>query len=85
MLEANGLKSSGYKDASDGLEARRTLSAALAERAPWLAGLIHEKVDIIDAGLCAIAGADFMDGLACAPEDQTLAEKEGWIWVRSPV
>lgn len=84
-LQANGLKASGYKDQSDGIDIRRKLSAALAERAPWLAGLIHEKVDIFDAGLCAIAGADFLDGLACAPEDQTLAAKEGWIWVRPPV
>lgn len=83
-LEANGLKSSGYKDASDGIDSRRALSAALADRAPWLSELVNEKVDIFDAGLCAIAGADFIDGLASAPEDEMLAKQEGWIWVRSP-
>jgi hypothetical protein len=83
-LVANGLNSTGYEDASRGIEARRALSEALAGRAPWLAELIHGKVDVFDAGLCAIAGADFMDGFACGPEDQTLAEREGWIWVRSP-
>jgi hypothetical protein len=84
-LAAYGLNSTGYKDVSDGIDARRALSAALEDRAPWLRDLTREKVDIFDAGLCAIAGADFLDDLACAPKNQTLAEKEGWIWVRSPL
>lgn len=84
MLAAHGFGATGYKDSAKGLEARAELSAAFAARAPWLRGLVDEKVDIFDAGLCAIAGADFMDGLASGPEDRVLAEKEGWIWVRSP-
>jgi hypothetical protein len=85
-LAANGLISTGYKHAERGVDARRALTSnkALADRAPWLSELIHAKTDIFDAGLCAVAGADFLDGLACAPEDQPLAEEEGWMWVRAP-
>jgi hypothetical protein len=85
-LAASGLASTGYKDVTQGIDVRRQLASSkpLADRAPWLADLIHEKLDIFDAGLCAVAGADFLDGLADAPEDLPLAEKEGWIWVRAP-
>lgn len=38
-----------------------------------------------DAVLCALAAHDFLRGLAMAPVDQRLAQKEGWIWVRRPV
>jgi predicted nuclease with RNAse H fold len=83
-LEANGLSSKGYKDPLRGTDARGRLSGALAWRAPWLAGLVGNKVDVFDAGLCAIAGADFVDGCAAVPEDLALAQQEGWIWVRRP-
>jgi hypothetical protein len=81
-LLASGLLPAGYKKPAEGRGARRALCLGLAERAPWLSDLIDSKVDIFDAGLCAVAGADFLDGLACPPEDQALAEREGWIWVR---
>jgi len=37
----------------------------------------------LDAILCAIAAHDFIEGRCDAPPDRALAEKEGWIWVRS--
>ena len=36
----------------------------------------------LDAVLCVLAAADFVRGHAAPPEDRTLAEKEGWIWVK---
>jgi hypothetical protein len=84
-LLASGLQPTSYKKPEEGRAARRAFCLDLANRAPWLLDLIDAQVDIFDAGLCAIAGADFLDGLACAPEDQALAEREGWIWVRAPL
>lgn len=84
-LKAHGLDSGSYKEASaDGEAARKKLGKALGERAPWLAALSRDSIDVFDAGLCAIAGADFLDGLAPPPEDIQLARKEGWIWVKAP-
>ncbi len=40
--------------------------------------------NILDAVLCVLAGADFLDGKAKAPEDRYIARKEGWIWLRVP-
>ena len=40
---------------------------------------------VLDAAWCAVAGADFLAGLAEAPtpKDRDLSRREGWIWVRS--
>lgn len=84
-LLASGLPPTSYKKPDEGRAARRALCLGLADRAPWLLDLIDAQVDIFDAGLCAIAGADFLDGLACPPKDLALAECEGWIWVRAPL
>jgi hypothetical protein len=63
------------------LEVRRTLAVASAARAAMESG------HVLDAVLCLVAAADFLDDTAIAPEgprDLELAKKEGWIWVRSP-
>jgi hypothetical protein len=86
-LKAHGLDSGGYKEASaDGSAARKKLAKEkpFGKRAPWLVALSCDSVDVFDAGLCAIAGADFLDGLAPPPENMQLARKEGWIWVKAP-
>lgn len=84
-LKAHGLDSRGYKEASaDGISARKALGKKIGTRARWLVDPSRDSVDVFDAGLCAIAGADFLDGLAPPPENMQLARKEGWIWVKTP-
>jgi predicted RNase H-like nuclease len=56
-----------------------TINASLRRRA-------LEVDHLLDAVVCAVAGADFVSGKAIAPDDAQLelAQTEGWIWVRSP-
>ena len=44
-----------------------------------------DNADALDAGLCVLAAVDFLLGRAMKPQDEEMAEKEGWIWVRRPV
>jgi hypothetical protein len=44
-----------------------------------------KDADVLDALVCVLAGADFLAGRAMPPEDEQLAQKEGWIWVRRPM
>jgi predicted RNase H-like nuclease len=44
--------------------------------------LLRENTDLLDAALCALAGADFARGLCVGPPDLARAKKEGWIWFR---
>ena len=44
-------------------------------------GAIDEHA--LDSLICLLAGVDFLRGEACPPEEHlSLAEREGWIWVR---
>jgi predicted RNase H-like nuclease len=48
---------------------------------------LQAKPDVRDAMICALAAHDFLTGRALRPqtgEDERLARKEGWIWVRDP-
>ena len=36
--------------------------------------------DAIDAAVCVLAAADFIEGRALGPPDLTVAQREGWIW-----
>lgn len=38
----------------------------------------------LDAVICLLAAADFLQGKCIQPDDMALAKKEGWIWVRNP-
>ena len=38
--------------------------------------------DILDASVCVLSGYYFIKNLCMPPEDDELARKEGWIWVR---
>lgn len=42
------------------------------------------NADILDAVVCTVAGADFLNGYCVAPDEKEVntAKKEGWIWVR---
>lgn len=64
--------SAGRGGSIEGLEHRLDCSA--------LNGELPRSADAIDALLCLVAAADFLEGLACPPEDLALAMTEGWIW-----
>jgi len=82
-LVAWGLRSDSYKS-DEQIDARQAIARFFGERAPWLVDLAEGSVDVFDAGLCAIAGSDFLAGRAAGPPDRHLAEQESWIWVRTP-
>lgn len=82
-LKASGVQSSAYKR-PDQRGTRRQLLAWLANEAklPEELSLPLEDADALDAMLCVLTGADFLAGKAYPPTDLTLAQKEGWIWIR---
>jgi len=82
-LRASQVQSSAYKR-SDQVEARKRILAWLAKEAvlPDDLSLPLADADALDAMLCVLAGADFLAGKAHPPSDLSLAQKEGWIWIR---
>ncbi|MBN2500385.1 MAG: DUF429 domain-containing protein [Anaerolineales bacterium] len=44
--------------------------------------LMLASPDVLDAAICVLAGADYLKGQCYPPDDLTLAQKEGWIWVK---
>lgn len=46
--------------------------------------LLVTNADALDAAVCVLAGADFLQSPTIQPEDSDLAAKEGWIWVKKP-
>jgi hypothetical protein len=76
VMAALGVKRSSRDDKIAALERLTDLSVVL----------INESVtdDIVDAALCAVAAADFLQGNCYAPSADQLpvAKHEGWIWVR---
>ena len=82
-LRAYGLSAAGYKSAG-GRAARHNLLGGLGEKIdlPGEVWRMEESDDALDAALCVLAGADFLRGEVYPPEDEELAKKEGWIWVR---
>jgi len=83
-LLAHGAQLSGYK-AVAGAQERSAIYALLEKQfacSDECASAVA-SAHLIDAAICALAGADFIKGKAVAPEDRNLAEREGWIWARS--
>jgi predicted RNase H-like nuclease len=82
-LKASHIQSSAYKR-PDQIDTRRQLLAWLGSEAelPEDLSLPLEDADALDAMLCVLAGADFLAGTTYPPTDVTLAQKEGWIWIR---
>ena len=96
-LEARGLMEAGYKTDRSGRRTilrkmlsrrRRGGSGALmtivgGERSADVRDEATRTDHALDAVICCLAGADFLTGevIAPKPEQRTLAEKEGWIWV----
>jgi len=46
---------------------------------------MEQSADALDAAVCLLAARDFLMGEAMAPENESLARLEGWIWARRPV
>jgi predicted RNase H-like nuclease len=82
-LIAHGISAPGYKRRGN-RAARRTLLGALQNvvKLPADLSLLEENDDALDAVLCVLAGADFLNRRAYAPRDMPLARQEGWIWVK---
>ena len=64
--------SEGRGGSLEGLEQALDLTA--------LGGRLPASADAVDALVCVIAAADFLQGRAPGPEDLVLAQHEGWIW-----
>ncbi|MGP9834117.1 DUF429 domain-containing protein [Marinobacter sp. NSM] len=85
-LTAHKLPNGKYKDNSETLRAERE---KILRGLPEWVEIADEKAllanaDVLDAVLCCVAGADFLNGGAMEPTDLCLARKEGWIWAREP-
>ena len=95
-LEARGLMESGYKSDRSGRRTilkkmlsrrRRDGSGALMTIGGGDRSAVRDEATrtdhVLDAVICCLAGADFLTGevIVPKPEQRTLAEKEGWIWV----
>lgn len=86
-LAARNLPRSGYKGAGEpAASLRRELTTEIGKQVSLDAHAREQMAHTdhaLDAVLCVCAGLDFLAGDAVAPNDLTLAEQEGWIWVRS--
>ncbi|MYL26521.1 MULTISPECIES: DUF429 domain-containing protein [Halomonadaceae] len=82
-LVAHGIESTGYK-AAKGQEARERVAHAVGSliRIDVPIPAMESKSDALDAVICLLAAHDFLWGKVMGPEDQALATKEGWIWVK---
>jgi predicted RNase H-like nuclease len=47
--------------------------------------IVSESADALDAVLCVLAAHDFLCGDVIRPENEHLARKEGWIWIKCPL
>lgn len=86
-LTACGIPIRGYKDLQNGANERRIIVSRLREHLflpEDLDAALISCVDVLDAVVCLLAGADFLLGRATPPqgEETPLARKEGWIWCR---
>lgn len=86
-LTAFGISIRGYKDLKEGTQERREILARLRKLLVLPEDLdtaLVGCVDVLDAVVCLLSGADFLTGRATPPQDEqvALARKEGWIWCR---
>jgi predicted RNase H-like nuclease len=80
-LTAYGIQASGYKKKND-VEARKRIIERLREylEMPEDTAPMEANADVLDAGVCVLAAADFLQGKVVQPTDMARAKKEGWIW-----
>ncbi|HET6384059.1 MAG TPA: DUF429 domain-containing protein [Armatimonadota bacterium] len=81
-LVAHGWEHKGYRPALAVLKRKLLIDCAFdtANLGDAAASMV-KSTHVCDAGLCVLAGADFLLGEAVGPQDKELANKEGWIWV----
>lgn len=89
-LKACGITRLPYKKKSQA-QARRKILERLAEFLPAIAqpALLESNADVLDAAICVLAAADFLQGAVYQPDEAggpglPLAQNEGWIWARKP-
>lgn len=75
----------GYKP-KEAREPRKQLLHILSAHIglPMITSLMEVNADALDAAICVLAGADFLNGEVFNPPDLEIARQEGWIWVRRP-
>ena len=81
-LIAHGIPDTGYKK-KEKIAERKAILGSLARivQLPEDRAAMELSADALDAGVCVLAGYDFLQGEAYKPEDTELANHEGWIWV----
>jgi len=82
-LTACDVRAAGYKKRDD-VDPRAEIIRGLGQhmRLPADTSPLLANADVLDAAVCVLAASDFLRGRAMAPEDQSQAEREGWIWIR---
>lgn len=85
-LVSRGIEARGYKRSEAISQRKRIIEALRADRTifPDAMDNFESSADVLDAAICLVAAADFMDGSVVPPVDRERAEREGWIWVRPP-
>lgn len=85
-LKALGVRSSGYKGAGRESE-REEIYDQLRDLMTFddeLARQMRASDHLLDAALCTLAGADFVQQEMILPPNEDDVRQEGWIWVRRP-
>ena len=84
-LVSHGFRSDGYKKREQTVERSEILRSLQAVVSlPSDRSSMEGSADALDAVLCLLAARDFLTNQAMPPEDRSIAETEGWIWVRAP-
>lgn len=84
-LTSRGIQCSEYKK-KEQLDVRREIVTHLSKHMSFsieVSSLVGDA-DIMDAVVCALAGADFLNNDALSPSDLQTAKREGWIWSKIP-
>jgi hypothetical protein len=81
-LRSRTCETDGYRKKAEGQSVRLGIAIALEAELPGLAKYAAGSVDVFDACLCLLAAKDFVERACTAPDDEDLAAKEGWIWVK---
>ena len=82
-LKAHGFRHSRYKRREHAGE-REAMKAELSSVLTFDPSLGHRAFngDELDAVVCMLAAADFLEGACIEPENPEVTRSEGWIWVK---
>lgn len=83
-LKSRGIDARGYKRPEATAKRAEILDALDVALAPDARAAALATDHALDAVLCCLAAADYATGAVWAPEDDALARREGWMWVRDP-